>query len=615
MTTTLPEFLLHWAERTPERVFLAEPETGVTVSYAEAARQVAGLRADFRRRKIVRGDRVALLADNTAAWVTSYLAAMAHGAVVVPMNTRQAAADLAPVLADFDPAVIVGDPAYLTRVPDTYSGRLLPTDAFDRIARHPGILGSEALSGELGSLCYTSGTTGEARGVMLRHESLVTSARTFAHLFQSGPDTCAPVVVPLFHNTGYIDCLGHILVAGGRIDLFRRFNAERIGRATLAGAYSYLICVPTMYSRMTVALDGAAPSDAAPWLAYGGAPMPAPVAERFGRLVPAGRLVNVYGMSEATSITHYLPWRPGPRDLGAIGIAAPGTRDRISADGELQVASPTVMMGYWNDETATRAKFDGTWLRTGDLATEGEDGLVRIIGRIDDLINRGGEKFAPIEVEAVISAHPEVVEVAVVALADDDLGQIAGAGVVRRPESPAGCRRAAGLPCRSACRFQMPAQHRLSRVPAAQSQWQDPERRGPSHSREGVGQRLPALEPSPIILTQFCCPATRQALLGQGSVKPLDRSSGYAPRRFRGPDPKWLCQNGSILSEKAVLAGSLHRQDRCERYRPGRNDVSARRGARAVDEHVIVVVVAQVLVEFDRLGDTLEAVEPSHVVP
>ena len=93
------------------------------------------------------------------------------------------------------------------------------------------------------------------------------------------------------------------------------------------------------------------------------------------------------------------------------------------------------MAGYWNDEAATRARFDGPWLRTGDLARRGDDGLLRIVGRVDDLINRGGEKIAPSEVESAIGAHPDVMEVSVAGVPDHDLGEIVGAAIVLRSGS------------------------------------------------------------------------------------------------------------------------------------------------------------------------------------
>src|SRR5262249_799084 len=180
--------------------------------------------------------------------------------------------------------------------------------------------------------------------------------------------------------------------------------------ATREAGYPFLTGGPTPHSPMLPLPEAAPPPPAAaPWFAYGGAPMPGPLAARLAEVVPDVRFVNIYGMSEATSMTHYLPWRPGPRDLTAIGVAVPGVRDRIAPGGELQVDTPTAMAGYWNNPAATREKFDGPWLRTGDLARQGADGLLRIVGRVDELINRGGEKIPPVEVESAIAAHPDVV--------------------------------------------------------------------------------------------------------------------------------------------------------------------------------------------------------------
>jgi long-chain acyl-CoA synthetase len=438
MTATLPEFLLHWAERTPDVVFVAEPDRGRSYTYGQVAGAVARLRADFRRRGVGGGERVAILADNGAPWVVAYLAAIAQGAVAAPINTRQATGDLDRVLDDLDPMLIVGDPPYLARLSARHAGRTVAATDVDLAPRSsgPALDGSEARPAEVGVLCYTSGTTGEPRGVMIRNDALVRNAEMFAHIFQSGPDSATAVVCPLFHNTGYNDGLAHMLLAHGRVDVPRRFDPAAVARALGEGRYTFLIGVPTIYGRMLSGLEAAPPApSAAPWLAYGGAPMPGPLAARLTEAVEGARLVNVYGMSEATSITHYLPWRPGPRDLTAIGVAVPGVKDRIAPGGELQVETPTAMVGYWRDEAATREKFDGRWLRTGDLARLEPDGLLRIVGRVDELINRGGEKIPPVEVESAIVAHPDVLEASVVGVPDRDLGEVVGAAVVVRAGS------------------------------------------------------------------------------------------------------------------------------------------------------------------------------------
>lgn len=435
MLGTLPDFVLYWAERTPEALCVAEPETGTTLSYAQMAARIAAFRAELSRRGVQRGDRVALLADNSCAWVIAYIGAMAHGAIPVVAHTRLAAGDLAPALSDLDPALVIGDPAYLTRLPESYRGGALDTDALIALPPAGGLASCDARREEIGAICYTSGTTGEPRGVVLGHDALATCALTYAQLFQAGPYARTAVVCPLFHNTGYNDGLAHMLVAGGATEVWRRFAPEPIARGLAEGRLTYFVAVPTVYSRMVEPLSGLTRGRVAPWLGYGGAPMPAPVAERVEALLPAARLVNLYGLSEATAVTHYLPWLPISRDLSAIGMAVPGTADRIVESGELQVDSPTVMRGYWNNEAATRAKMDGRWLRTGDAARRGDDGFLRLIGRLDELINRGGEKIAPFEVESAICAHADVVEAAVVGVPDRDLGEVPAAAVVTRAGS------------------------------------------------------------------------------------------------------------------------------------------------------------------------------------
>jgi long-chain acyl-CoA synthetase len=197
------------------------------------------------------------------------------------------------------------------------------------------------------------------------------------------------------------------------------------------GTYSYFIGVPTMYHRIVEHLAGTPACELAPALAFGGAPMPSQLIVRLHDQFPHSLLANCYGLSEATSITHINFVRPG-HAATEVGVAVAGTLDRISVSGELLVRSPTTMLGYHRDPQATTAKFEEGWLRTGDLASRSEDGIVRVYGRVDDVINRGGEKVVPLEVEEVLCSHPSVVEAAVVGLADDEYGMIVAAAVVTR---------------------------------------------------------------------------------------------------------------------------------------------------------------------------------------
>jgi long-chain acyl-CoA synthetase len=184
-----------------------------------------------------------------------------------------------------------------------------------------------------------------------------------------------------------------------------------------------------MYHRILDHLVDAPPCERAPWLAFGGAPMPSQLIARLHRQFPQARLANCYGLSEATSITH-INFLSGETSTTAVGVAVAGTIDRISPSGELLIRSPTTMLGYHRDPKATEAKFEDGWLRTGDLASRSDDGMVHVFGRVDEVINRGGEKVVPLEVEEALRKHPSIVDAAVVGLPDHEYGSIVAAAVV-----------------------------------------------------------------------------------------------------------------------------------------------------------------------------------------
>ncbi len=430
--SALCDYLWHWETTSPHRMFVTD-DAGADLTYAETATRVRALSAELRRRGLVAGQRVAVLAENSADWITAFLAAMASGMVAVPLATRVTADELEALLLHADPAAIVVDDALRPLVGAQWSGQLvllsapLPPSEHD-VARPTD---SEAPA----CMTYTSGTTNRPKGVLLSNAALTHSSETYAAMFHSTPEMQTIVAVPLCHNTGFIDQLGHVLVAGGGIGAQRRFRADKIAEALQTGACSFFIGVPTMYHRIVEHLAGSPQCESAPALAFGGAPMPAQLIVRLRQQFPRSLLANCYGLSEAASITHINFVRAG-HAATAVGVAVAGTVDRISSSGELLIRSPTTMLGYHRDPEATAAKFEDGWLRTGDLASRDDDGMVRVYGRVDDVINRGGEKVVPLEVEEALCSHPDVVEAAVVGLPDDEYGMIVAAAVVTREPIP-----------------------------------------------------------------------------------------------------------------------------------------------------------------------------------
>ena len=149
-----------------------------------------------------------------------------------------------------------------------------------------------------------------------------------------------------------------------------------------------------MYVRLLETVGSAVVPGVSPWLGYGGAGMVKSTIDRLQRFLPDARLVNCYGLSEATSLTHYLPWLVAAGRTDFVGIPVPGTLDRLAdpAGSEIEIRSPNVMLGYWDNPQATAEKLCLGWLKTGDLGARDDAGMLRIVGRTDDIINRGGEK-------------------------------------------------------------------------------------------------------------------------------------------------------------------------------------------------------------------------------
>ncbi|HEY0520132.1 MAG TPA: class I adenylate-forming enzyme family protein [Ilumatobacteraceae bacterium] len=424
---SLADYLWHWERTSPNATFVVDDE-GVHHTYVDVASATRNLAAEFARRGLVLGDRVAVIAENSPRWITAFLAAIAGGFVAVPLGTRLTIEELDVQLDHADPGVIAVDDDDVF-VGSRWSDRL--HRACDVVPRPPVVDLRANDAGAAACLTYTSGTTGRPKGVLLSNANLVRASETYAAIFHSTPSMHTIAAVPLCHNTGFIDQLGHALVAGASIETHRRFKADRLAEAVSSGACTYFIGVPTMYHRMIDHLANTPPSERAPWLAFGGAPMPSETIASLQHHFPRARLANCYGLSEATSITH-VNFVDANSAATEVGVAVAGTIDRVSMAGELLVRSPTTMLEYYRDPTASAMKFEDGWLRTGDLASRRDDGAVEVYGRIDDLINRGGEKVMPLEVEEVLRRHPAVLDAAVVGLPDREFGAIVVAAVVTR---------------------------------------------------------------------------------------------------------------------------------------------------------------------------------------
>lgn len=298
---------------------------------------------------------------------------------------------------------------------------------------------------DLAVLLYTGGTTHEAKGVMLTHGNLVANAiqtRAWFADLREGHELFLGVL-PFSHSYGLTACLNLALLSGSAVVLMPTFDIEAILKAVRRYHPTVFPGIPALYAAINEFPDVRAYQIASVKICISGASsLPVELQESFEKLTK-GRLVEGYGLTEASPVTHANPLF-GRERVGTIGIPLPSTDARIlhprsgrklkpGTIGELVIRGPQVMQGYWRRQEETERALRGGWLHTGDLAVMDSDGFFRIIGRISDLIPVGSRYVYPRDVEEVLNEYPGVLAaVAIGVPGDDGRGQVS-AHVVLRP--------------------------------------------------------------------------------------------------------------------------------------------------------------------------------------
>lgn len=417
-------------------------------SWAALAARAGARAAALRAAGVAPGDRVAALLGNDPAFVELFHAAPLAGAILVPLNARLAPAELARQLADAEPRLLAHGPGPLAALAsDTTaclgraSGAAPALAPIEQLAG--ALLRDEPADLELhapAALVYTSGTSGEPKGVVLSHANLLANAVGSALHLGTLPGERWLACLPLFH-VGGLAILARSVLTGGAVVLHERFDPDAVSRALDADGVALASLVPTMLARVLEARGERPPPPGLRAVLLGGAPAPAPLLERAAK---AGwPLLPTYGMTEAGSQVATLPLGSPPRSDGGGLRPLPGTELRIADDrdrpippgvtGEIQVRGPTVTSGYWRRPAASARALAGGWLHTGDLGALDEGGALRVLGRADDMLVTGGENVHPAEVEAALLAHPDVVDAGVAGVPDPAWGQRVAAWIVLAP--------------------------------------------------------------------------------------------------------------------------------------------------------------------------------------
>jgi acyl-CoA synthetase (AMP-forming)/AMP-acid ligase II len=404
------------------------------------------------------GDVVALMTPNHPGFVSAFYGAVGAGAAVTPLNPVLTEEEIARQLIDSRAVVFLVDAAsadkargaatlagvaHVVVLGPEWPGANAPDDDRGWVPLDP--------SRALAALPYSSGTTGRAKGVMLTHRNLVANLAQFAPMWPYAEDDVVCAVLPFFHIYGMTVIMNLSLFCGPTIVTLPRFSPiiylETIERYRLTRLH---LAPPMILQLVNCAEADRFDTSSVRWAVSGAAPLDVELAGRFEERFGV-RVVQGYGMTEASPGTHLIPEREPDLPVGSVGRLMPMTEARLvpvgaadttgepalveraedgALEGEVWIRGPQVMAGYLgNPEATAETLTEDGWLRTGDVARV-LDGVFFIVDRVKELIKYKGYQVAPAELEAVLLTHPDVVDGAVIGVPDEAGGEAPKAFVV-----------------------------------------------------------------------------------------------------------------------------------------------------------------------------------------
>ncbi len=396
------------------------------------------------------GDRVALLWENSPAYVQIYFAVMRLGAVLVALNPVNEESYINKVLADCEPALLIAQEKFLRRFAAGLDPALLPPRLLLdaplelELAGEVGLLDASegeapALTGpgpaDLAMILYTSGTTGAPKGVCLTQRNLIANTDSINEYLALDATERVLVLLPFYYSYGHSLLLTHVAV-GGCLVIDNRFGFPN---AVLDTALREQVTgLPGVASTFNILMQRSRlPETGLPSLRYfttaGGALPPAGLA-RLRAMLPAAKPIVMYGQTEGTARLSYLPPADVDRKSGSIGRGIPGVTLAVldkegrplppGETGEIVAAGENIMRGYWGDPAETTKVIDEQGrLWTGDLARVDEEGYLWVVGREKDMIKSGAFRINPKEIEDIVQELEGVLACAVVGVGDDLLGE------------------------------------------------------------------------------------------------------------------------------------------------------------------------------------------------
>jgi acyl-CoA synthetase (AMP-forming)/AMP-acid ligase II len=413
---------------------------GQRITHAQYHARAERLAVGLHRAGLAHGDRLCILAQNRLEFLDAYAAAARLGAIVVPVNWRLTADEIAHVVRDTAPKLLLADPQYQATtaalVPhcpsitgcygfDAAGEGFLP---YEDLLRADGPAPAVDVSSDDGFvIVHTAAVGGNPRGALLSHRGLLTANLQLIQQWSLGPDDANLGMLPLFHVSG-LGLFLAVLQAGGTTVLSPRFDPAAAARQIA----EHRITVFSEFAPMLGAiLDQAGDADLSSLRAVSGLDTPETIA-RFQAACPGAAFWSGYGQTEVSGMATLAPFAERP---GAAGRPALMTEVAIVDDldnvlpagqtGEIVVRGPTVFNGYWNLDEDNKQTFRGGWHHTGDMGRLDADGYLWYAGRspAKELIKPGGENVYPAEVERVVLEHPAIAEVVVIGVPDAQWGE------------------------------------------------------------------------------------------------------------------------------------------------------------------------------------------------
>ncbi len=423
----------HWARWQPHEIALRFGAEAIT--WRELESRTDAIAKGLRALGIEKGDRIAILMLNRSEWIEVTIAAWKIGALIVPLNVRFTASEVAFVVGNCEARLLVTDSvlqAATTRV-DVRATRLMNVEEIVDLRQH----GAEhfevvaTADSDPAFLCYTSGTTGDPKGAILTHGSWNIASQGWAQAIEFTPKDRVVLPFPLAF-TGGLAVFLMTYWAGARLVLEPTPDPDRLFDLFETEKISALLAVPVVHQQL-VDHPRFASADLSSWriASSGGAPVPLPLIQAIqARGIP---MLQGFSLTEASAAASILPAHDAVRKLGSAGLpvihGSIGIVDENNTDcpagaiGEIVVGGPQIMVGYWGNPEASAQALAGGVLHTGDLGYLDDEGYLFVVDRMKDMLISGGLNVYPAEIERALGGVDGIVEVAVIGVPDARWGE------------------------------------------------------------------------------------------------------------------------------------------------------------------------------------------------